>query len=493
VFTPIEWAIFFIEKYNLLEKWLGGATIFDPTMGEGNLLEAFLVLAQQKGYALKKLPIDRLFGVEINTNYFTIFLEKIQLKYHLKVPENNFVNADIFDISPQKKFDIIFSNPPWQNFNDLPMAYKLKIKELFFEYELVSHAKNLLLGDSRIDIAALVIQKVIAKHTKPNGEGIFFIPLSLLLNEGANNAFRNYQVQKTIYQIDTIFDFNKTMIFDHISTRYGVIHLQRDKATTFPIDYKILENATWQSYKAKPLFTPNNPLSIYPPNEEYLLDNLPTIELHPTSCPRQGINTCGANHIFFFDSFQHIDDNYCEVGNAQIGTHLLPSRYVYPLVNAKNFTNHSPQVPCKWVLLPYEPSTSKILSPESIAQDAYLFRFFQQFKTVLSQRKGILINISIKKGYWWALLGVGKYNFFRYKIIWESYGKTTFTPQLFEGRWQANQSLQAYIPVQKTAEAKKILHQLQDKRIETYLLSLRMKGTMNWAQPGKIKKLVKFV
>ena len=42
------------------------------------------------------------------------------------------------------------------------------------------------------------------------------------------------------------------------------------------------------------------------------------------------------------------------------------------------------------------------------------------------------------------------------------------------------------------SEAKRILGLLKDKRVEEYLLSLKMEGTMNWAQPGKIKKLVKF-
>lgn len=89
------------------------------------------------------------------------------------------------------------------------------------------------------------------------------------------------------------------------------------------------------------------------------------------------------------------------------------------------------------------------------------------------------------------MLGVGNYNFFPYKIVWEAYGRTVFKPQVFEGSWQANQSLQAYIPCKTRDEAEGVLLKLEDKRIEEYLLSLKMEGTMNWAQPGKIKKLIK--
>lgn len=103
-----------------------------------------------------------------------------------------------------------------------------------------------------------------------------------------------------------------------------------------------------------------------------------------------------------------------------------------------------------------------------------------------------MLNANMKRGYWWALLGVGEYNFFPFKIIWEAYGKAQFRPRIFSGRWQANQSLQAFIPVKTREEANRVLVLLNNKCVEDYLLSLKMEGTMNWAQPGKIKKLIRF-
>jgi hypothetical protein len=52
--------------------------------------------------------------------------------------------------------------------------------------------------------------------------------------------------------------------------------------------------------------------------------------------------------------------------------------------------------------------------------------------------------------------------------------------------------LQAFIPVKSLAEAERIQKDLSDKQIENYLLSFKMEGTMNWAQPGKIKKIIKY-
>lgn len=103
-----------------------------------------------------------------------------------------------------------------------------------------------------------------------------------------------------------------------------------------------------------------------------------------------------------------------------------------------------------------------------------------------------MLNSLISRGYWWALLGVGEYNFYPYKIVWEAYGKSTFNPTLFQQDWQANQALQAYIPMKTKKAAVAILAQLSSGELQDYLGSLCMQGTMNWAQPGKIKKFVRF-
>ncbi len=132
----------------------------------------------------------------------------------------------------------------------------------------------------------------------------------------------------------------------------------------------------------------------------------------------------------------------------------------------------------------------KILSQAQLDAEPNLKAYLNKFKKRLQQRRGKLIQTQIKKGLWWSMLGVGKYNFMSYKIVWEAYGRKSFKPQLVKDTWQVNQSLQASIPVKQKTEALKILKQLQNSVIKAYLLSLKMKKTMNWAQPGKIKKLL---
>ena len=108
-----------------------------------------------------------------------------------------------------------------------------------------------------------------------------------------------------------------------------------------------------------------------------------------------------------------------------------------------------------------------------------------------------MLNAWMKRGIWWACLGVGEYNFAPYKVAWEAYGKANFRPRIFgsyNGKpWQANQAMHAFIPCCSLAEAEELLDRLENSNIEAYLKSLSVEGTCNWAQPGRIKRFLQFI
>jgi len=487
VFTPLQWAGFAIEKFGLFQKWLKGASIFDPTMGDGNLLEAFVVHGLSKGMAVTELPVERLFGNEMNTSYYNKALRKFTEKYNCKM-QANFSNSDLLECK-KKKYNIIFGNPPWKNFVDLPDSYKEKTKPYFFKYDLIESSQNLLLGGSRIDIAALIIQVAIKDFLKTKGEAVFFMPLSLLLNDGANGAFRTYSIGKIQFSPETVYDFNKLNVFEGISTRHGLTRFLRNKKASFPLPYYIMYDGKWTEYQAMPIFRKTDPLSITTKGKEAAMAELPAIALKKESVPRQGINTCGANEVFFFDTMKEKSHELVEMSNKIKSNIVLPKQFVFPLISTNNFREEDFHA-SKWVLLPYN-SDGKALKWPQIQDFPSLEAYLNANQNKLQNRKGTLLNALLNRGYWWSLLGVGEYCFFPYKVVWEAYGRSTFKPKIFSGNCQANQSLQAFIPLRTHRDAKRILLELSDPRVESYLLSLKMEGTMNWAQPGKIKKLLK--
>ncbi len=481
VFTPIEWGRFAIREFDLFEPWLNGKTVFDPTMGEGSLLESFVAEGFERGYEINYLPIYNLYGCEKNKEYHQSAIQKFKNCYGIDLSDN-FALSDLM-LYEDRRYDIILGNPPWQNFVDLPENYKEELKDYYHRYGLINNAQSLLLGGARIDIAALVINKSVLDCLEEGGDAVFFTPLSIFLNDGANEEFRTYSISGVDYQIKKIIDFNKSEIFQNVSTRYGLFGLRRNKKTVFPIRYSVLEDENWKDYFSKPLLGPKSPLSILSDSKGFQ-NQIRKISAAKESSPRQGINTCGANDVFFFSSYTKVDESTCIVNDE----YKLPEKYVYPLITKENFKDGDFK-PVKWVLLPYN-RNGKPLSENEICQVPDLFDYLSRFKKKLSNRKGAMINSSIRKGIWWALLGVGPYNFFSVKIVWQAYGKQRFHPVIFSGEWQANQSLQAFIPCRSQEQAAAIHSELSEKWVEDYLLSLRMEGTMNWAQPGKIKKLL---
>jgi hypothetical protein len=481
VYTPYEWAKFAIEHYSLFDDWIAGKTIFDPTMGTGNLLASLVDYGMEKGYSLSSLPVLNLFGLELNANAYNRALETFSEKYGVNMA-NNFFNKDILSFD-KKYFDILFGNPPWCNFVDLPAEYKESIKKVFFEYGLIDSPKKLLLGGSRIDIAALVIQKCMLDHVYPDGKAVFFLPLSLFLNDGAHAQFRQFNANGVSYALCSIYDFERCNVFENIATRYGLALFEKKHAVLEHIPYFRFENNNWKRYKAVSQKA-GGPLLVS--SDANGAVHIPQINVSHNEKPRQGINPCGAIKVFVFNNYEDMDTMQCRVN----GKYFLPKKYVYPLITAHNFRNSS--VPEKWVLLPYNAKIGKPLTAPELENEPLLLDYLQKHKSTLENRKGTLIQAHIKRGIWWALLGVGGYSFLHYKIVWEAYGKAFFRPQLFEGPWQANQSLQAFIPCPEKGEAEHLLAQLSSPEVEQYLLASKMKGTMNWAQPGKISAILHY-
>jgi hypothetical protein len=496
VFTPTKWA-YKIVFDNCYKKWIDGATVLDPTAGDGVFIKAFLEIANNEGITITNEMISRLYGIELNPYYVEAFYRSVKDTFDIEFPRDNFIQGDIFFIERDIKADILVGNPPWVNFTDLDEYYKERIKHLFLYWGLVKNPQDLLLGNARTDIAALVLLKVIHSNLKDNGSAIFFVPLSIFQNDGANQEFRNYNTRGIDFCVEKILDFNGEKIFDDILGRYGVAFFKRNEKQSYPIKYFVLNNNVWDVLKAKPLFNRTDALTVFQNDKiEAKLNSFSKITLPKNCQPRQGINTCGANDIFFFDTFDIIDDNKVKLINKMGEQLIINKEYVFPLTVSSTLKTDSP-IPEKLVLIPHF-ENGKPLDIITLQKEEELYQYLLKHKSELQNRKGVLINSWIKKGYWWALMGIGTYSYAKYKIMWKAFGDNQFSPKLLKpdayfSTWQGNQSLNAYIGVSDFNVAISVYQKLRDPIIQEYLSSLRMQGTCNWAQPGRIKKIIQFV
>src|SRR5262249_34078752 len=134
--------------------------------------------------------LSRIWAVERDPWRLPEIQGRLRARWGTGLSRGHLVAADILDWTPPRRFDAAIGNPPWVTFADLPETYKPFARERFVALGLVADRRRLLLGASRADLSALVVQRVHAELLAPDGCATFLLPLSLLSNDGANNRFR---------------------------------------------------------------------------------------------------------------------------------------------------------------------------------------------------------------------------------------------------------------------------------------------------------------
>ena len=487
VFTPLKWAEWLINKWNIFDAWLDGAHICDPTAGQGAFPLAMLHIAEKKGVPITAERLSRLTLIEIVPSHLEQFKENVKRELGVDFPTSQIFCQDVITETHEKKYDILVGNPPWANFGDLPTGYKARLKPFFLTEGLVPDRQKTLLGSSRTDIAALVLKVALGRLLKKNGVGYFYLPTSLFFGDGAHSGFRNYRAKSTQnsvdsrrdFAVDTVYEFTSTKVFEGVGTSYCCAKFRADKPQEFPIPYFRELDREWVEHKALPLKNPTDPWRIVQDLDELNIDMNLEIRLAPEQKPRQGVNTCGANGVFIFN---HKPSH-------------LPEQFLYPLAT-KEIWRQNTRLPHKWILLPYHPQIGKPLMWDQIEKWHTLSEYLQNAQDMLKNRKGTLLRSAINRGNWWTLLGVGAYAFAPFKVIWQAYGKSDFTPIVLsnvDGQvWQANQAMHAFIPCWTETDAQRIKTALENPEIPILLKQLNGAGKCNWAQPGKIKKILAF-
>ena len=475
VFTPIKWAEWLIEQWGIFDAWIDGASVCDPTAGQGAFALALFQIARLRGVRVSPELLSRLTLIEVRASHLQAFQRKARQKFAVDFPSSQLLALDVITDPPNTEYDILFGNPPWANFTDLCDSYKERLKPYFLAEGLVPNKKQVLLGSSRTDIAALVLKVVLGKLLCKNGIGCFFLPLSLFSGD-AHRGFRDYVANGRRFAVDEVCEFTATKVFEGIGTSYCCAKFRMDVPHKFPVRYFRERGVEWIEHRAVPLKVPDDQWRVLKRGDTTDLGAI-KVELSSDQKPRQGVNTCGANAIFMFEDKPA----------------YLPEEFLFPLATKEIWKNRD-MAPHKWILLPYNRNTGRPLSWASIEQYAELVQYLVEVRDKLEARKGTLIRSAIAKGVWWSLLGVGPYSFAPYKVIWEAYGKSHFHPVILnseEGQvWQANQAMQAFIPCWDEADARRICSALQHPGIPTLLRQLNGEGKCNWAQPGKIRQIL---
>lgn len=493
VFTPFSWVEWCLKTFDIYQAWQDGATIIEPSCGNGIFFKTLVEMAQKNGHPVTLNLLKNLVGIEIVQSDRKLFLQEIFSLTDIHFPEDNYVSNDFLLYEDKRKFDIAIGNPPWENFVKLPAKYKNFIKFYFEKYGLVKSRQDVLLGASRIDIAALIIKKCMSIHVKEKGHGYFFVPLSLFFNENANANFRPLLNSDNIFSVKEIIDFPKNIVFPLIKTRNGFVHLTRSNLQISRIPYQEIDEANGKSSKILWCF-PSSHMSAWKISENSNYPDLlrKAIKVDYYQKPRQGINTCGLNNVFIFKTDYREDFSLPNMATLYNGFNEkieISTKYLLPIIHSGLFGRKKPKQQ-KYILCLYH-INGKPLSWLEIKKLHGVAEYLDKYKKEIINRKGVLIRNQISKGAYWSLLGVGSYTFKKWKVVWEAMGKKDFRAIVVEGSWQGNQAMHAYISSDSLEDANRIKDELNNL-LPDYLQSFSMQGTCNWAQPSRIKELLLF-
>ena len=81
IFTPIKWAEWLIERWGIFDAWIDGASICDPTAGQGAFALALFRLAQSRGVSVSPELLSRLTLIEMHASHLQAFQLKARQEF----------------------------------------------------------------------------------------------------------------------------------------------------------------------------------------------------------------------------------------------------------------------------------------------------------------------------------------------------------------------------------------------------------------------------
>lgn len=334
------------------------------------------------------------------------------------------------------KCDYAVGNPPWINWEYLPIKAKELTKKIWIDYNLFTqHGKNL--AFSKEDISLLVTYIAIDKLLVDNGRLLFVLRTGSFKSKQNGSGFRNFKLGLLgpEFKVIKVEDYSKVNVFAGAINTACVAIFEKNAKTIYPVPYyectldhkKIIKkallaipttdeiNSLWLTTTTKKLNDSKNILG----NSEYKA--------------RTGVFTGGANAVYWIKILGEEDDNHIIIENyterakrkAEKITAIIEKKYVYKLCRGSNLGNKIEDD--IYIICPHTKTTKmKAVESSKLKKDCpKMYEYFLKFKNILDDRKGFASwekNNQLDNFY--AIQRIGDYTFSPYKVAWKYISKT---------------------------------------------------------------------
>lgn len=353
----------------------------------------------------------------------------------------------------ERTFAHIIGNPPWINWETLPISYRQETYSLWEEYGLYQHrGYEALLGKSKDDLAILLTYVVLNRYLAPKGTLAFVITQSIFKTTGAGRGFRSFVLPAgTPVRIMQVEDLSDIRPFPGAKNRTALMVLRKGEDTTYPVPYVYwqfrpgkgplgAEDSIVQAKEATrrlPLlgqpFDPNDVTSPWLTACPKALKALEKLIAPSYYRAREGVNTGGANGVFYLHLPEEVtgDDKTLTVRNLTAGikrpvpevTARLEGALIYPLLRGRDIRPWKAE-PQSYILLTHREGEGLRAIPEQELKDKYprVAQYLAEFAPILDQRRTRVVRNLMATGPFYSVFGIGDYTFAPYKVVWQRIG-----------------------------------------------------------------------
>jgi len=344
-------------------------------------------------------------------------------------------------------FDYIAGNPPWINWENLPEGYRTETKELWSEHGLFVHkGMDTILGKGKKDISMLMTYVAAEEYLKPDGKFGFVITQSVFKTGGAE-GFRKFVTKSKIpLQVFWVDDFSEMQLFEGATNRTAVFILRKGHKTSFPVQYAYWRKkgegktgrfdygATLDEVigKTERLQFVAEPVDIKDPTSSWLtgrplaLRELRKILGNSEYQAREGVNTGGANAVYWFEVLQDNGDgtvvakNFTEGAKRQIESVRvrLEKGLLYPLVRGRDVSmwHANPSIHILFV----QDVTKRAGMAEKDLSEKYplTFQWLESNRPLLAARPAYKRFFRADRDPYYSLFNTGDYTKAEWKVAW---------------------------------------------------------------------------
>jgi hypothetical protein len=345
-------------------------------------------------------------------------------------------------------FDYVAGNPPWVGWENLPEAYRKETKELWHQHGLFVHSgMDTILGKGKKDISMLMTYVAADAYLKEGGKLGFVITQAVFKMLGAGQGFRRFVTRgKKPLHCYFVDDFSELQLFEGASNKTSVFIMRKSERQKYPVNYTYWQkkesgrkgsfdyDATLQevtdktkrlNWKAEPSDS-SDPTSSWLTGNEWVIKTVKKILGKSNYEAHQGVNTGGANAVYWFEIVKDHNDGTVTARNIvtdrtkrKIESVLvtIEGDLLYPLLKGQDVETWRPN-PSAYLLFVQDVWKRTGIAETEMSGFHHAYEWFERNKDVLCKRRAYARYYDPTRDPIWTMFDVGEYTVKPWKVVW---------------------------------------------------------------------------